>query len=354
MSLRLHRRCRAAVLPQVLHAAVQPLQRRRHASASSGSPAKGCCGLKPAACRTSGVMSCASHWLPISVGARRPRAARRSTARAPAARLLAASVDGDLRAAGSCPSAARSAAAIVRSIELRRDWISFVREDLRRVLRGAQLAGAEPLLHVLSRWRSAVFEISPLIQRSRSSTFCDADVGHGGPHVDARLHLLAGERIVEVVHDAPRRRRLRVLDDVDDVVAEVAEAHGEAGRPARRRVARDDRVVAEDEDVRHRHPAAVRLVGEQVGLARDEVRLADVDARRGSPRSTLPSCAERLTAMFHELSACALAGEEVRRGRRAVVERDRLRLPQVERDVALVRELVAARARVDDRCLFES
>ena len=77
-------------------------------------------------------------------------------------------------------------------------------EDRGRVLRGAELAPPAATAACTGRWRSAALVISPLIQRIRSSMDCDAMSSTAVPLVDAPLHLLAGERIVEVGHRRPR------------------------------------------------------------------------------------------------------------------------------------------------------
>ena len=78
------------------------------------------------------------------------------------------------------------------------------------------------------------------------------EIGGGGPDVDRRRNLLAGQRIVGVGHDPPVAGQLGIGDVEDGVVADVAGARGEPDAAAFLVIAGIDGVVAENDHGRHR------------------------------------------------------------------------------------------------------
>src|SRR5579863_7967106 len=119
--------------------------RSGEASASVvGSPAKGCCGLNPDICRMFGVRSCVSQLVPRS-DCRVPSSCESTEGPVACARVCAAWVAA-ITAGSRVPDGKPFSAALDRSIELRRDWISCVLRTLGEYLAVLSLS---PLTHWL-------------------------------------------------------------------------------------------------------------------------------------------------------------------------------------------------------------
>ena len=176
------------------------------------------------------------------------------------------------------------------------------------------------------------------------------DVEHRAPLVDARGDLLTGGRIVGVDHDAPGRSRLRIGENLDEVIADVSQPRVDllAVWRARGVVGVDGGVVAEHEDVPH-----LRLLvlggGVRDVLREDRLRRL-VGGRQSDPLrfDVLPDLRGTLDREVPLTERVRRGGEQRRVGVGPVVPGDGLRGARVEGDVALLGEDVALRAGVLD------